>query len=167
MSHRVSGEKLLEKQAGSAPENPLFDTNPERYTTFFPGDLPGNSARQFAPFRLLTTLSTAPINGRKSLKNRISIHPQSTLNPQVLHVNISLRHTLGVGHPPGTPTKSSGAFSCPLSTRSLKGNSAAIVPDGSRQVTRAVTKHSESTSAHPGMSTTRCNEGLPSQPQRF
>src|SRR5689334_12038587 len=73
-----------------------------------------------------TALSTTAIKKSESLAKPCVDPPQFTGNPQLLHVNISPEHTLGVGLPHLRHTKSRGSFSCPLMLASLKGNSAAM-----------------------------------------
>lgn len=82
--------------------------------------------RQFSGFEMPTALSTTRRNRRESFCKRCRNPLQSTVNPQLVHVDISPCHTLYVGMASPRPTKSSARFSCPLMLASLKENSAAM-----------------------------------------
>jgi hypothetical protein len=80
-----------------------------------------NSARQFGVFQCPTALSTAGSNPRKTLTKSIRTHSLSTLNPQLVQVDISPHATLDVGHAPGGRPKYSALFLAQFSWPAYKG----------------------------------------------
>src|SRR5690606_8900249 len=80
---------------------------------FFQRGSPLDIPRQFTLSTVITGLSTVAPNHRESLANSLRIHVISTLNPQLLHVNISVAPTLYVGHAPGWAPKYSALFLAP------------------------------------------------------
>ena len=95
----------------SHAQNPSFHRNPDMNTNFFRWRSARNSARQFERFSAAHSAYPQPRSTSENpSRNRSGFTPQSTLNPQLVHVDIFRGTTLDVGHAPGRGPKYSALF---------------------------------------------------------